>query len=232
MTRLHRSTLGSLLILIALVSCTSGDEPADSADPAAGPRIIRGYYVFGHEVREFRPCGEDEALWVIDQTALLKSLHFELAAGTMPYAEVFVVVAGRTGAPPADGFGADYAGAVTIEEVIYAALEGFGCDFDWSRFTYRAQGNEPSWTLEVTPAGMRLIRPGHPDLTWEGVEEITVLNAVVFRATGDDTHPGVKLYIEPGPIRDTMSGAYYGLSAKLVLDGEAFAGSALRGSAE
>ncbi len=232
MTRMPPFSFGSLLMLLALVSCTSGDEPADNADPAGNLQIVRGYYVFGHEVREFRPCGEEEALWVIDGTALLKSLHRELAAGTVPYSKVFVVVAGRVEAPPDEGFGADYPGAVVVEEVLYAALEGFGCDFDWNGFLYRAQGNEPFWSLEVTPAGMRLIRPGHPDLIWAGVEEITILDAVVFRATGDGTRPDVKLYIEPAPSRDTMSGAYYGLSAWLILDGEAFAGSALRGSTE
>ena len=86
MTRLHRSTVGSLLIIMALASCTSGDKRADDTDPAGDLQIVRGYYVFGHEVREFRPCGEEEALWVIDRTALLKSLHRELAPGTPPYA--------------------------------------------------------------------------------------------------------------------------------------------------
>jgi len=235
--------LAGLVLFLGVGSCTSGDgedarsrdvpvdkvDQANAADTVGDIEIVRGHYVFGHEVRSLRPCGEDEALWVFDRTNLLKGLHGELAPGTTPYAEVFVVATGRVGPPPDEGFGADYPGAWTIDDVIYAAFEGFGCDFDWSRFLYRAQGNEPFWMLEVLPTGMRLTRPGHPDLNWTEVNQNRTEGAVIFRGIGGG-NPPVELVIEAGPSRDTMSGAYYGLSARLVLGDQIFKGHALRGT--
>jgi uncharacterized membrane protein len=228
---------------MATASCTSDNndarnrhgEPADksaetgTSAPINDITIVRGHYVFGHEVRSFRPCGEDETLWVVDGTDLLRDLHTELAPKTTPYAEIFVVAAGRIGPSPADGFGADYPGALSIEKVIYAAFEGFGCDFDWGNFTYRAQGNEPFWMVDVLPSEMRFARPGHDDQTWTHVRKDQTDDAVIFHAIGEDRST-IQLVIETGPSRDTMSGAYYGLSARLILDGKTFTGSALQGS--
>ncbi len=235
--------LAAIVVIFCLSACTSDDgdnsgnrdtasgktESAEAKASAGDLIVIRGHYVFGHEVRSFRPCGKDKALWVVDGTDLLKNLHTELAPKTPPYAEIFVVAAGRVGPSPADGFGADYPGALSIEKVIYAAFEGFGCDFDWSNFTYRAQGNEPFWMVDVLPGEMRLARPGHDDQAWTNVKKDQTGNAVIFHAIGEDRST-IQLVIEPGPSRDTMSGAYYGLSARLILDGETFTGSALQGS--
>ena len=112
--------------------------------------------------------------------------------------------------------------------MVYVAFEGFGCDFDWRRFLYRAQGNEPFWALEVLATGMRLTRPGQPGMNWTEVSEIRREGAVIFRGAGGE-HPPVKLVIEASPSRDTMSGAYYSLSAQLVLDENTLKGHALRG---
>ncbi len=247
MTGLLRIITALIVLLVCLLSglnsCTSGGDTdddnrgattgdtgrTDTIMPASDLEIVRGHYVFGHEVRSLRPCGEDEALWVLDRTNLLKDLHGELTSGTTPYAEIFVVAAGRIRPPQEDGFGADYSGTLTVEDVIYAAVEGFGCDFDLSRFIYRALGNEPFWMLEVRQSEMRLTRPGHPVLMWADVNHKETEGGVVFHATGGD-RPAVELAIEKRPGRDTMSGAYFGLSATLVLDGQTFTGHALRGT--
>jgi uncharacterized membrane protein len=237
-------TLTGLVALIGLVSCTSGDGGEDSSrdvssenveqtegtETAPGLQTIRGHYVFGHEIRTFRPCGQDEELWVFDRSNLLKELHEEMAPETVPYAEIFVVATGRIGPPVDEGFGAEFPGAVTVEDVIYATFEGFDCGFDWSRFFYRAQGNEPSWMLEVFEAEMRLTRPGYPDLVWADTKESRSEGTVTFHAAGGGDHPPVELVIELAPSRDTMSGAYYGLSARLVLGDQTLKGNALRGA--
>jgi uncharacterized membrane protein len=250
------TTLATLVLFAGSVgtfSCTSGDSERASRDaptsdtdhkasvdqPAGDSnadtqvrelKIVRGGYTFGHEVRSLRPCGEQEALWVVDRSGLLEPLHGELAPGTTPYAEIFVVAAGHIGPAPQDGFGADYAGMLTVEEVIYAAFEGFGCDFDWGRFSYRAQGNEPFWMVEVGATGMRMTRPGEPDLEWADVDEQRRDGTVVFQAAGADHVPAVVLTIEAGASRDTMSGAYYGLSARFLLGDRSLRGHALRGT--
>jgi len=233
-----------LALLVVLGACARGDgedrkdddktvqkaEQTDATEPAGGLEIVRGHYVFGHEVRTLRPCDEDGTFWVIDRTNLLKGLHGELTPGTTPYAELFVVSVGRIGPPPDVGFGAEYPSSFTVEDVIYAAAEGFGCDFDWSRFLYRAQGNEPFWMLEVLSTGMKLTRSGHPDLTWTDVGERKDEGAVIFFSRGG-AHLPVELFIEAGSSRDAMSGAYYGLSARMVLGDRSFTGHAMRGTA-
>jgi uncharacterized membrane protein len=240
MTGIRRNDLTiavfSVYILLCAASCTSdGDEDGrgkdvDEAKRATDLEVVRGHYVFGHEVRSLRPCGEDDAVWVVDRTSLLNDLHDELTSGHTPYAEIFVVAAGRIGPPLEEGFGADYPGTLTVEDVIYVATEGFGCDFDLNRFVYRALGNEPFWMVEVLPTEMRLTRPGKPDLIWSDLNKRETAGGVVFHATGGDL-PAVEFLIEKRSSRDTMSGAYFGLSATLVLDGQTFAGPALRGTA-
>jgi len=231
-----------LIFLILLGSCTA-DEGAEgpsarsevpgeqiiASDPEGELEVVRGHYACGHEVRALRPCDTDQELWVVDQTQLLQKLHTELTCGDQPDQEVFVVASGRVGPPLAEGFAADHSGTVTVEEVFYVAAEGFGCNFDWGRFQYRAQGNEPFWTLEVLPSGMRLTRPGLPDQEWQEVRRTRAAGAVIFSAGGGG-HAAAKLVIEPSPSRDTMSGAYYGLSSRLFLDGETYRGHALRGT--
>jgi putative lipoprotein len=235
--------LAGLVLLPSLSSCGSrtggdsaaGDVPADEPGPTADKRpasalpVVRGHYRFGHEIRELRPCGRDEVLWVVDRTGLLKILHEELITATSRDAEIFVVTAGSTGPPPAEGFGADYAGSIAVTEVFYAAFEGFGCDFDWSRFALRAQGNEPFWTLELAGNEIRLNRPGVPEWTWTGVQMSRAGEAMIIEGR-PDTLPPIRLVVEAKPSRDDMSGAYYGLSAQLELGGQSYQGNALRGS--
>jgi putative lipoprotein len=230
-------------VLLALASCGSNEngEPSrhdtqtvestetNATSPGDKTESIRGQFVFGHEVRSLTPCNQAESLWVIDQTGLLANLHGELAPQTKPYSDIFVAVMGRIGPKPQDGFGADYSGSVTVEEVVYAAFEGFDCDFDWNRFVYRAQGNEPFWMIEVRQEEMRLTRLGHDDITWTNFKENRTDDAAIFHAIGDGQST-VQLVVENKSSRDTMSGAYYGLSARLILDGESFTGYALRGS--
>ncbi|UCH84261.1 MAG: hypothetical protein JSW50_00815 [Candidatus Latescibacterota bacterium] len=232
-----------VLLLLALASCASDDDgknsnESQSADHLAmkgadasntGLETVRGHYVFGHEVRSFKPCGKDEAIWVIDSTGLLKTLYAELAPKTQPYAEIFVVANGRIGPPPADGFGADYPGSLSIVKVTYATFEGFGCDFDWNNFTYRAQGNEPFWMVDILRDELRLARPGSDDQTWTHVKKDKTDDAVIFHAIAENQST-IQLVIESKPGRDSMSGAYYGLSARLILDGESYTGYAIQGT--
>jgi uncharacterized membrane protein len=206
-----------------------GGRAPDATASATALEIVRGHFVPGREVTALRPCGAEAWLWVVDRTGRLRDLHRELAPRGQPGAEIFVAVAGHVGPPPEEGPGADHAGTLRVEEVVYAAFEGFGCGFDWRRFHHRAQGNEPFWTLEVLPEGMRLTRPGQPDLIWNDVVESRESGTVTYRGRGDPQP--VELIIEPGASRDTMSGAYYGLSARLDLDGQILTGHALPGTA-
>lgn len=224
------TTISIILVLLCAAAC--GDleaEKSESGKAGIPPDIIRGHYTFGHEVRSLRPCGDEKEIWVIDSTHLLGKLYEQLTGSIQGEPGIFVIATGSSGPPPPEGFGADYEGAVTIGEVVYAALEGFGCDFDLTGFVYRASGNEPFWMVEVLPGSMRLSRPGHPELSWPQVEIKRSGKSVILLGTGGDL-PG-RLTIEPGPVHDSMSGAFYSHQAQFELDGDIFKGSALRGLA-
>jgi uncharacterized membrane protein len=219
--------LGAVLLLV-LGACNgeeaevSGDEA--SAGPTAG--LIRGHYLFAHEVRALLPCGEAEDLWVIDRSGKLKEIHEDLV-GRQGEVRISVIATGTVGPPPPEGFGAGYPGSVTVDEVLYAAREGIGCDFDLSGFLFRAMGNEPFWMVEIQPGAMVLTRPGSPVITWPGYEVETRQDDLVFRGVGA-AGEGI-LSIVPGPGHDAMSGAYFAFKARFKMAGETFDGLALKG---
>jgi putative lipoprotein len=167
---------------------------------------------------------------VVDGSGRLWGLHAELAPGLEPYEEVFAVVRGANGPPPAEGFGSDYPGQIRIDELLYVAGEGLGCDFDWPRFAYRAQGNEPFWWAEVAPAGLRVGLLGEKERSWPTVRESGAAAKTLFLAEGG---PGeaATLSLLREPCRDSMSGAYYALSAVLALGERELRGCALPGDA-
>jgi uncharacterized membrane protein len=218
------------IMLFGVAACGENhqDHAAEGEHPAT-VKTIRGHYLFGHEVRALRPCGGTEDLWVIDDTGLLADLHERLAGSLSGEPRLSVIATGMSGPPPGDGFGADYPSAVTIHEVVYAALEGFGCDFDLTGFVYRAFGNEPFWSVEVKPDTMVLRQPGSPDLTWSGVTREVRGDEVVL--SSKEGKASATLTIKPGPGFDSMSGAYLHHRARFETEGILFQGVALRGLA-
>ena len=48
---------------------------------------------------------------------------------------------GQRGPAPKDGFGADHAGSILVEEVLCVAAEDFECNYNWLQFSLRAIGN-------------------------------------------------------------------------------------------
>jgi putative lipoprotein len=216
---LERGTRIALCIAaLAVASACGGDAPGSR-------QIFRGLAVHGHEVRSFRPCGSDEALWAIDPQGVLWEIHNELVPRSEPYEEVFAVVAGQMGPPPTEGFGADYPGRIEVDAVLYVAWEGFGCDTDLSGFDYRAYGNEPFWNVELSAGALRLNRLGSETRTWTDVQEQAIENGVRYEGDG----PPIELTLVREPCRDSMSGAYFGMSARLVLGAVELRGCALPG---
>jgi uncharacterized membrane protein len=222
-------TTGLMLTVLVSGSSGCGGDSAQQAEDPASRGLIRGVYTFGHEVRELRPCAGEEEIWVVDKTGILAEQHARLNENNRAYYQIFILALGSTGPAPAAGFGRDYPGQATIDELIYAAAEGFGCDFDPSRLVYRAQGNEPFWLVEVLPDRMRLERPGFAEMSWPEVTADESGEELRLRGSGDQG-PAV-LTITPGPAYDSMSGAYFHRSARFELEGTVYRGQALRGGA-
>lgn len=220
-----------VLILFCFIACSenAGENVTHGNAPPPGAAFLKGHAVFGHEVRTIRPCGEEDALWAVDSTQLLRELHGELAPGVEPYEEVFVVVRGTLGESAADGFGADYPGSFYVDRVLYAAGEGWGCDLDLSRFQFQLSGNEPFWSLVVTDSTVELNRMDAGLEIWNDAQSETTDDRVKYFAEVDGER-AVAVTIWREPCRDSMSGAYHAYSASVMTAGEELLGCAIRGT--
>jgi heat shock protein HslJ len=115
----HRILLAARVFLVALLL---------SAPSVVGAQAEshRGFYVFGHEVRTFQPCGSDTVYWVkaeADGPQRLREQYQQLT--TKPYEPVYVEVKGYFAEKATAGFAADYEGQIVIEavELVGAAKE-------------------------------------------------------------------------------------------------------------
>jgi heat shock protein HslJ len=138
----------------------------------------RGYYVFGHEVRSFQPCGSDQVYWVSADGAIwqkLRSEHKRLT--TKPYEPIFIEVQGHVIGRAAEGLAADYSGQIILKAVEVArAKQNNDCNasaatddnllgivWKWQQTLYnndqRAVPNDPSgYTIVFQPDGTLAIR--------------------------------------------------------------------------
>jgi uncharacterized membrane protein len=229
-SNLRRPRVGSRYVLaVFLAAVTTGceDRPAQLSPV---PGLFNGHFMGGHEVRSFRPCGQDDELWVIDTTGSLQGMHRELTKGRDPYQAIFTVVEGRRGLAPETGFGADYAETLQVARVLYGGIEGPDCATSWGEFSFRGQGNEPFWMVEVSTGGMRLARPGKPDLVWTRAGRERLADWIRWTGDPDASSPSIELRLTRESCRDSMSGAFFGYSAMLRFGGEAFYGCGVKGA--
>ena len=207
--------LACSVIMVLAITCGSGEKTetgqSDALQSPSPTEIVTGFAVYGHEVRSFRPCGDEEPLWAIDRSGLLWEIYDDLALHNELYEEVFGILEGRVGPAPETGFGADYAGSIEVTRLLYMAQEGFRCNLDLTQFRYRLFGNEPFWTIQISAGEIVLTMPGEDDRTWTDVQERPVDARVVFTASGPSGP--IEIRIADEPCRDSMSGAYFGFSA-------------------
>jgi hypothetical protein len=90
-------------------------------DIAEGEMVMQGYYIMGHEVRSFQPCGSDVEFWLMgDSPAYQEMLNvYNLqTVGEHPYIPLFVALVGKIEGVPEDGFGADYEQGMRVSQVV------------------------------------------------------------------------------------------------------------------
>ena len=93
------------------------NELMDIMPLAEGEQVIEGWVTIGHEVRSFKPCSEKADYWLLGNSAVLKEVteaHRRELPDRKRYAPLFMVLAGRVGPRPADGFGAGYDGSFIV----------------------------------------------------------------------------------------------------------------------
>lgn len=219
-----------LILLAGLSACSPGEERNDPGLPqpvSESPEVVHGTAVHGHEVRSFRPCGASEALWAIDSSGILWTLYQELAPDATPYPELYVILEGRPGGPPSDGFGVDYPGTMVVSRVLFVASEGDRCGADPATVRARAQGNEPFWGVTVASDSMTLHRLGYAPESRHGVLAGREASGAWFRGQPDPDLPdGPTLWILDRPCRDSMSGAYFHATARVDLGADILTGCA------
>lgn len=200
---------------------------ADAIQEWGERKIFRGFANFGDEIQLFQPCGSSASYWVTDNSGQFWDLHYDIAPRTDSFTQVFAIVEASLGPPTEDGPGSNYPGTLLIEEILYMTHEGMGCKTYWNKFQFHASGNEPSWSADVTDAGLLLKRMGEPDRTWTDITRTNFENGV--RYVGGDANDTVEFVLTRIPCRDTMSGTYFGYNAVLKLRSGMLRGCAVPG---
>ena len=111
--------------------------------------------------------------------------------------------------------------------LVRAENEGPGCTLDTETFDFDLRGNEPSWRLTVDGTVMRFATigadPVEATATWPVPSPGTVRLA---GSVDDDT---IDVVVETARCRDSMSGAFYSMTAAVTIGSREFRGCAIAG---
>ena len=108
-----------IYIILAITILQACDDIASSEIKANNnAQVHKGYYIYGHEVNTFQPCGQTRVLWVNASNEVLNMLQQNYSSLTsQPYEEVFVELTGNTIGKATDGFAMDYAGQFLVSKM-------------------------------------------------------------------------------------------------------------------
>ena len=191
-------------------------------------QMFKGHIVYDHDVQTFRPCGSQELLWATDTTNRLQPAYQSLTTGQDQYKDLFAILRGRTSAAPAQGQGASYVAQIAVTEVIYVANEGRDCAIALESFWARGSGNEPFWGFIVSEDGIEFTSLGGDRLHWAVTRSNVTRHTVQFIGTNT---ADIIIDVQTDPCSDSMSGAFHGSSARVVLNGrDTLSGCVIRGS--
>ncbi len=190
--------------------------------------MLKGHIVYDHDVQTFRPCGSQDLLWVTDSTNHIQPAYQSLTTGQDQHTELFTIVRGKANAAPTQGRGASYAAHLTVTEVVYMASEGHDCAIELKSFWARGSGNEPFWGFIVSEDGIEFTSLGEDRLHWAVTRSNVTGHTVQFISTNT---ADIIIDVQTDPCSDSMSGAFYGSSARVVLNGrDTLSGCVIRGS--
>jgi len=224
-----RTALLALAVTATLAAC--GKKDADTAAvpaaaPAAAPAApaapppplarFRGQAVMGKDGWGLTVCGDPAQKIVTFTPEAQATLDGFLAGGAKK--EFFL-----------DAWGNDNDGKPELVAIDRVYTEGPGCDEkDLGMALFRAKGNEPFWTVDVTPSGVIITRPEHETLTFE-YQPLAKDDKGVRTFKGEMPDGKLELTLTPGKCTDGMSDTVYGWNAMAVIDGEQLKGCAYSG---
>jgi hypothetical protein len=92
-----------------------------------GEQVVEGWVTIGHEVRSFRPCLQKKEHWLQGDSPALSQIMVAYGQ-TMPhprlYLPLFMILAGKTVMPPAEGFGAEFEAAFLATQLVRVMPDG------------------------------------------------------------------------------------------------------------
>jgi uncharacterized membrane protein len=105
------------------------------------------------------------------------------------------------------------------------------CDEDLTGILYYARGNEPFWMLTIADTGIAFVNMADGDtLVFPYVSPEVEKEGTVFGLVGStDGQHSLQVAVFPRECRDSMSGAYFTLTAEVVVDGYHYVGCAMKG---
>jgi hypothetical protein len=81
----------------------------------------RGQFIWGHEVRTFRPCGEQQTYWVKTSKDLMEQLRKQyMEVSSRPYQSTHIEFKGQIVDEERSGFALDYDGLIYVNKLIKA----------------------------------------------------------------------------------------------------------------
>ncbi|QLF92169.1 hypothetical protein HW090_02690 [Pseudomonas sp. ABC1] len=159
-------------------------------------------------------CKGDQTLQVLDQGD--SGFNDDAAALFADGASrLFVDLGGvKLGKASADG-----QPRLDVRKVYRLQNEGHGCDDpQLATLALRASGNEPFWTVSISPRGLLLERPDQPPLALPYLEEQLPQGQINFSSEANQQR--LELWVAPQRCVDSASGAVSHLSAVLSIDGK------------
>lgn len=202
------------VLALGLLSLLGGCQGLPWAEKAAepAPQRLQGELTRSNGALLLRPCTGARPLSVMADDSL--GLPYAMARLQPGQAArpLFADLSGRL----QDGASGEPARLI-VSQVYRLQAEGQGCgDANFKRLIVRASGNEPSWSVSVSPRGMVLERPGTAPLALPYLEERLPDGSLNFSSEANGRR--VELWLTPGRCTDSMSGALSHLQASLHLD--------------
>lgn len=172
----------------------------------------------------FQPCN-DTRRYVVTDTAGTSLLQEAATLASQP-GKLFVDLRGRFDAS-AKGGGS---GQVNLQQVYRLARSDSACkDPDFKRLKLFASGQAPHWTVQVTPKGMEINRPGQPPLALPYLEETLPDGRLSLSSEANGQR--VELWVAPQRCVGSATGTVSSLTAEFRFNKEVQRGCAWFGGA-
>ncbi len=208
----------------------SGEDAGPSIADAVVEGTFRGMAIVDVEGRaRFEPCGSVavEALALVDSAGGDLAGAYQELVGE-PGGPLYVEVRGRVEPAERGALSTQPARRLVVLEIRRASLQPQGCEEMLDGVVFRAMGNEPFWSVDVTPFELTLQRPGEPSIMFPFSAPRDSAGSTVYQTRAPDG-PGLRLVITEERCTDSMSGFWFAYSARAVIGEETVTGCAAEG---